>query len=386
MRRLSLILLLLLVSVVLVGCGNDKGKTAGGDLSLMSVATKDNTVVSGDSVVLHLLPANTDVVLPAAGAYPGQYKDFGLGYVNYTPPETPGKYDFAVKDKSGKEAKITITVTAKLTIGHGDAAVVRGNVAVARGTSQQFDLESSHAISAPTWSVVPADLGTITQSGLFAASAEKLNVGRIVVTATDTVTGKTLTAVTPVEVAEPSTANQTPPEVAGLWEVGLWGTAKATPHDPTLDGLSIPDNAYVYGGFNSSYAPIPLPETIKGYTKVTSIPSLKAGEFATGGGAFQYLIIIPLYEPPVEVAGLWEVGLWGTAKATPHDPTLDGLSVPDSAYVYGGFNSSYAPMPLPETIKGYTKKTDIPSLQSGEFATGGGAFQYLILVPLGFVD
>jgi PKD repeat protein len=166
---------------------------------------------------------------------------------------------------------------------------------------------------------------------------------------------------------------------------GRWLRRTPNVYDPTLDSLGIPENAYVYMAFGT-----PIPDAIAGYTKVYDIAGLKAGqytvyEYETGFGTIEYVILVPVYVKPPELDAFYEDGLWSDARSwlVMFDPTWDTLGIPENAYVYGGFDSTtFASLPVPASIVGYTRVGDIAGLQSGQyFVANVSGYDYVILVP-----
>ncbi|MDR0937618.1 MAG: LPXTG cell wall anchor domain-containing protein [Oscillospiraceae bacterium] len=104
-----------------------------------------------------------------------------------------------------------------------------------------------------------------------------------------------IVAVAPMALA----AISDPPELATAFKVGGDGSALAPwpfaagTYDPALDGQGIPNGVYVYGLFDASYATIPDPSSVTGYTAVSSAGDVGAGTWylLKGSSGFNYVII-----------------------------------------------------------------------------------------------
>jgi hypothetical protein len=87
-------------------------------------------------------------------------------------------------------------------------------------------------------------------------------------------------------------AGDVPAELATAFPVGVWPLAAGT-YDPALDGQGIPDGATIYGLFDAAYAVVPNPTAVTGYTEVTAIGDLAAGNWflLVGSSGFNYVIV-----------------------------------------------------------------------------------------------
>ncbi|MDR0861500.1 MAG: hypothetical protein LBN30_01790 [Oscillospiraceae bacterium] len=125
---------------------------------------------------------------------------------------------------------------------------------------------------------------------------------------------------------------------------GLWSGRPAGAYDPTLDTLSIPDEAYVY-----TTAGAAAPSSIAGYTKVSDIGSLAAGEWAlyeyeSVYGPTGYIILVPASDAP--------------APAAPEEPSepVEEPEIPTAPS-----EEDDAPVTLPATVEPAAPATAAPA-------------------------
>ena len=71
------------------------------------------------------------------------------------------------------------------------------------------------------------------------------------------------------------------------------------------------------------------------------------------------LLLVPLsaqaQTTPPELTSFFEFDM----SSVNHEPALDDYGIPESAHVYGAFDSSYAAIPIPSAIRGYNNVDDV---------------------------
>ena len=282
---------------------------------------------------------------------------------------------------------------------------------VGKSLTVEFTCSDNSAIDA----VSDLEGATITRVGTcgIAFSAVKPGVYNVTVTA---IRDRSKNLTVRFTVLKPSgwlIGGDKPAELAGFSPQGgsvsgLWADRAPGTYDPTIDTLNVEDRAYVYSAFDAFFNPLTVPAAIAGYQKVTVADDdysvLKAGEWAEYSyasifGDMTYLIIVPRFTPPAELAGFSPQGgsisgLWADRAPGTYDPTIDALNVEDRAYVYSAFDAFFSPLTVPAAIAGYQKVAvaddDYSVLKAGEWAEYSyasifGDMTYLVIVPNDFV-
>ena len=359
MKKLFGFSLLLLALALTVGCG---GGSKDDNVSI-SLTPNEVTVETGELVVLSAKAKNTEITLPPPGSLDGTYFQVGRYGVSYTAPARPGTVDFTISaavDGQTATSKInviwarpTLTFTpARLSAQPGknlqftvDARYFAGSPKTDIGfditaTRKVFDYEDCKENRNCQDNLV--DIGVISVAGI-EYNIETTNAEGVVTDVIDVRYNVILTPYADLELGEdglsgtvsatgvygdnnlPVSANAAltvtqggfvvfghgiplPAELTGLSTLGSTGLWYDKPEEGTydnyIDGLGIPDRAYVFNAFTAGFQPIPI-ASIAGYTRVSPAPAkasdLKAGEWAlfentawaAYGMYFNYLVIVP---------------------------------------------------------------------------------------------
>ncbi|MCL2227219.1 MAG: hypothetical protein FWB97_06280 [Oscillospiraceae bacterium] len=187
-----------------------------------------------------------------------------------------------------------------------------------------------------------------------------------------------------------------PPEVEGLYPVGVWPLDPGT-YDPALDDENIPAGARVFGLWDAGFAPLDAPTAITGHTAVGSMAQLAEGTFYAfiAGSGFGYVVlgvagmgaVAPPPPPPAapdgapaELAGMYSVGVWPLAPGT-YDPSLDDENIPAGAVIFGLWDEGFAPLDAPAAVAGHTAVGSMAQLAEGTFYAfiAGSGFGYVVL-------
>jgi len=127
-----------------------------------------------------------------------------------------------------------------------------------------------------------------------------------------------------------------PSELSNAFAVGTWPLA-AGQYDPALDGQGIPDGTTVYGLFDSTYATLPVPSSVTGYTEVKSTADLAGGKYYVLYGSSGFNYVLTFGDPGAGGGG---------AAATSNPKTADATDVALFAtilvFAIGGFVTLYS--------------------------------------------
>jgi hypothetical protein len=211
-----------------------------------------------------------------------------------------------------------------------------------------------------------------------------------------------------------SAAYEEPPELAEIAAATNAPAAQwplpANSYYPELDNQGIPAGAYVYNAYTMdpvTYAgtPIDKPASITGYTEVSSMADLVPGTwYYADVVGYNYIFVmdaaadgaaVDVATPgddvavagdgsalPAELANAFPVGVWGVTTSDgdgAHDPSLDGLGIPEGANVFGLFDAAYAPIDAPASITGYTAVGSVADVVPGTYFIIEGQFGYVVI-------
>ena len=449
MKKLFGFSLLLLALLLTVGCGG--GSKDKDDTVSISLTPPQVTVETGKLALFIANAKNTEITLPTPGSLDGTYVQVGRYGVSYTAPAAPTTVDFTVSASAdhGKTATSKINVIwARPTL-----TFTPSQLNAQPGSELEFTIDTRYFPESPKTDInvaltaiqktfdyedckdnrncdyVDVPLGEFTITG-YEYDIEIKNANGERTDFIDIRTFYTFTPYSDLEVEDgiygtvsaagvydndlPVVANARlgitsglvlgrPSELADIPFTGdgLWGETKKKPttYNPILDDLNIPDEAYVFEGYGQT-----VPQVIVGYTKIDGqnepyFQDLKPGEWGVYtqeffGMVFPYIVIIPKeYETPSELAAIPFTGdgLWGETNKKPstYNPVLDGLNIPDTAYVYEGYGQT-----VPQVIVGY-KMIDgqnepyFQDLKPGEWGVYtqeffGMVFPYIVVAPHDF--
>ncbi|MCL2877726.1 MAG: hypothetical protein FWF13_02970 [Acidobacteria bacterium] len=432
-KTLVFSLLLLAVVAITTGCGASSEWTPPGGTQLpvkLLVPAGTETeyeLLTGEAQTVGLDCANSAIdvtVAPATGIRLERVGSCGFTFTASVPGEgfgaspvaaAPGIYKVtatAIRDRS-KKVTVEFTVKPDFQIsGPKKILLETEGVFTTTGAGTAASLAAAGSTLAWSFDDEGAGIGDIDEDGLFTAT-DTLGAGTVTAELYDALTNETYTATFDIKVVK-SLGVTVPDELASHPPVGsakgLWGDRAPDTYDPNLDGKGIPENAHVYGTFDwGTFTPYPAPDSIDGYNKVEisdeDFSVLKPGEWAVysysgGFGPTSYVIIVPDYEAPDELAEHPPVGSangrWGDKVSDTYDPNLDGKGITSNAYVYATFDwSTFTPYPAPDSIEGYDKveisDEDYSVLKPGEWAVysysgGFGPTSYVIIFPGGFED
>lgn len=229
-------------------------------------------------------------ILGGNSMYGSMLDTSAINFIVISPGMAQAMYDYkGIHNKDDLRATVNATSTSgsgngglyytlNPVVSGGDLASVRlyGNYSFYNRMNHQIQLISG---------------ATLTENGRAASVYKTNHIGVIGDTTVNAAAEGGSTAA--MSMFMPTVSLNTPKELSSAYPVGTWPLAAGS-YDPALDAFTIQEGAQVFGLFTSSYATVPAPTAIEGYTQVSSSEKMSPKQWCLlkGSSGFDYVIVM----------------------------------------------------------------------------------------------